>query len=283
MKALWMFLSSFCFALMGVFTKMGLEHFGAYELVFYRSLVAIVILSAFIYYNKIGLRSSTPSLHLGRSVFGALSVLFFYFSLTDLPIGTSTTLTYSSPLFIALSVLIFSTHVEKKYSLLAAIVVGFTGIVLVAQPTFSMIFQNGIIFGLLSALCSSFGYLYVKQLGKRNEPVARIVFYFSVAGLLLSFLGITFTEAEFSTLNTHNVFYLLGMSVSALLAQCCLSLAYGYGNILLSACLQFSVIVMSEIAGIFLFGDRIVPQVWLGIAVVITAMVFATLILARAK
>lgn len=274
MKALWMLLSSFCFTLMGVFTKMGLEHFGAYELVFYRSAVALVVLSAFLYHKNITLRTSVPLLHLGRSICGALSVLFFFFSLTDLPIGTSTTLTYSSPLFIAAFVLIFSTHVEKKYSLLATILIGFTGIILVAQPTFSVSFQDGIIFGLFSALCSSIGYLHVRQLGKHNEPVA---------GLLLSLLGIAATEAEFSSLDTHNVLYLLGMSVSAMLAQCFLSLAYGYGNILLGACLQFSVIVMSEIAGIFLFGDQVVAQVWLGIAVVITAMVMATTILARSK
>lgn len=283
MKALWMLLSSFCFTLMGVFTKMGLEHFGAYELVFYRSAVALVVLGAFLYHNNITLRTSVPLLHLGRSVCGALSVLFFFFSLTDLPIGTSTTLTYSSPLFIAAFVLIFSTQVEMKYSLLATILIGFTGIILVAQPTFSVSFQDGIIFGLFSALCSSIGYLHVRQLGKHNEPVARIVFYFSVAGLLLSLLGIAATEAEFSSLDTHNVLYLLGMSVSAMLAQCFLSLAYGYGNILLGACLQFSVIVMSEIAGIFLFGDRVVAQVWLGIAIVITAMIMATAILASSK
>lgn len=283
MKSLWMLSASFFFSLMAVFVKMGAEDFGTFELIFYRSLAGVILLYSFI--RAKGYTIRTPYLfgHFKRSFIGTFSMSLWFLSLTMLPVGTSMTLNYTSPLFMS-SFVIFFLLMRKEpmpWGLLGCILIGFCGVVLVLRPSFSSGQMLGAMLALSSGFLGSVAYWQIKELGQLKEPSWRIVFYFTVFGTVYGLLGNFFIEGGLSPITADNVIYLLGMALCATLAQCSLTLAFGQGNVLLSSCLQFSAIIMAELMGWFFFNDELSLTTELGILVIMVAGVSATMLTRR--
>jgi S-adenosylmethionine uptake transporter len=64
---------------------------------------------------------------------------------------------------------------------------------------------------------------------------------------------------------------LLGMGVSATIAQMAMTRAYRLGNTLVTANLQYAGIIFSSFWGILLWDDVIGPLGWMGIAVIVVS------------
>lgn len=285
MKSLWMLSASFFFSLMAVFVKMGASDFGSLELIFYRSIAGVALLYTFI--RMKGYSIKTPHLwgHFKRSFIGTVSMSIWFFSLTMLPIGTSMTLNYTSPLFMALFVFIVSLYRKEpiQWGLMATIALGFLGVILVFQPSLGAGQEFGALLALTSGFLGSIAYWQIKELGQLNEPSWRIVFYFTIFGTLYGLLGCLLFEGGLSPITTDNVWYLLGIAICATLAQCSLTMAFGQGNLLLSSCLQFSAIVVAEIMGVIFFSDPISLMTSMGILVIMIAGVASTVLTKKAK
>lgn len=121
----------------------------------------------------------------------------------------------------------------------------------------------------------------MRELGQLGEPEWRTVFYFSLTGMLLGLAGSLVTG--FTTHTWEGGVLLLGVGVSALLAQLAMTRAYGSVHTLLVANLQYSAIVFASILGVALFGDRIPVIGWIGIAVIIASGVAASTFTARRR
>ncbi len=285
MKSLWMLSASFFFSLMAVFVKMGASDFGSLELIFYRSIAGVALLYTFI--RMKGYSIKTPHLwgHFKRSFIGTVSMSIWFFSLTMLPIGTSMTLNYTSPLFMALFVFIVSLYRKEpiQWGLMATIALGFLGVILVFQPSLGAGQEFGALLALTSGFLGSIAYWQIKELGQLNEPSWRIVFYFTIFGTLYGLLGCLLFEGGLSPITTDNVWYLLGIAICATLAQCSLTMAFGQGNLLLSSCLQFSAIVVAEIMGVIFFSDPISLMTSVGILVIMIAGVASTVLTKKAN
>lgn len=280
MKSLWMLSASFFFSLMAVFVKMGGEDFGSFELIFYRSLAGVILLYSFI--RARGYTIRTPYLfgHFKRSFIGTVSMSLWFISLTMLPIGTSMTLNYTSPLFMASFMVVFMLMRREAlpWALLGCIALGFAGVVLVLQPSFSSGEMLGALLALSSGFLGSIAYWQIKELGALKEPSWRIVFYFTVFGTFYGLGGCYLLEGGLSPIHADNVIYLIGMALCATLAQCSLTMAFGQGNVLLSSCLQFSAIVMAELMGLIFFNDQLTLTTELGIGVIMVAGIAATML-----
>lgn len=285
MKSLWMLSASFFFSLMAVFVKMGASDFGSLELIFYRSIAGVALLYTFI--RMKGYSIKTPHLwgHFKRSFIGTVSMSIWFFSLTMLPIGTSMTLNYTSPLFMALFVFIVSLYRKEpiQWGLMATIALGFLGVILVFQPSLGAGQEFGALLALTSGFLGSIAYWQIKELGQMNEPSWRIVFYFTIFGTLYGLLGCLLFEGGLSPVTADNVWYLLGIAICATLAQCSLTMAFGQGNLLLSSCLQFSAIVVAEIMGVIFFSDPISLMTSMGILVIMIAGVASTVLTKKAN
>ena len=116
--AIWMLIATFFFALMGTFVKLGGENFNSTELVFYRSLISLLIIVGIMRLKKISFSSSYIKLHMARSSIGFISLLFFFYAINNLPLSTAISLNYTSPLFLGLLMpLILKRKVKKNVSL----------------------------------------------------------------------------------------------------------------------------------------------------------------------
>lgn len=263
-----MLVAGFLFGCMGVFVKLGAAYFSNTELVFYRSIIGLIIMYVIVLQRRGSIATLHWKGHLWRGVSGSIALLLFFYCITVLPLATAVTLNYTSPLFLTLLLmLVFRERFHAPLTI--AITLGFIGMILLLRPTLE---QNQIIPGLLGMISGFFAgiaMLNVRELGRSGEPEWRIVFYFSLIATLISGTIMLFDNIHQITL--HNFLILLGMGICATLAQLALTRAYSTSKTLVASSLSYSAVVFATLFGIVLWGETLSPSSWIGMALIIAS------------
>jgi S-adenosylmethionine uptake transporter len=283
MSALWMLVAAVLFSIMGAMVKVALQQYGVLEIVFYRSLIGVVSLYAFVRWRRETLATPVAKTHLARGAVGTAALALWFYATGALPLGTAMTLNYTSPLFLAALAAAAALRVGDRidWRLVAAILVGFIGVVLLLQPTYSNQQAIASAAGVVSGVLSAIAYWYVRTLGRLGEPEWRTVFYFALSGTVLGFVGTLI--GGFSSHDARGLALLVGVGVTATLAQLAMTRAYAYGHTLVVANLQFAAVVVASLIGIVAFGDHIPLVGWIGIATIIVSGVASTVLIARQR
>jgi len=286
MQALWMVLASFWFALMAVGIKYASNSFGTFELVFYRGLVSMVFMAIVVRARGATLRTPVPMMHVWRSTIGVLSLGSWFYAIAHLPLATAMTLNYMSGVWVAAFIVggaLLYGDSQKQGPLLGTVLLGFVGVVMTLRPTID---QNQLfagVVGLLSGMGAALAYMQVTALGKVGEPEERTVFYFSVGTAIVGGIGVLFTDVTpWAEVRLQDALWVIPIGILASLGQWCMTRAYRKGATLVVASMQYSGIVFAALFSLLLFGDKIAPMGWLGIAVIVISGLLATVLRARA-
>ncbi len=291
MQAVWMILSAFLFATMGVCVKYASEHFNSAELVFYRGVLGIVFMAAYARARGVTLATRYPAMHAWRSVIGVMSLAAWFYAIANLPLATAMTLNYMSSVWIAAflvgGALMLGKAGQKGPSqgpLVVAILASFIGVIMLLRPAIDQNQTFAGLVGLMSGLGSAFAYMQVMAISRMGEPETRTVFYFAVGtavagGLGMGVMGVT-------PWNWQHALWLLPLGLLASLGQLAMTKAYSmsenHGGTLMVANLQYSGIVFAAIYSLILFGDDIPLIGWAGMALIIVSAIAATVLRARA-
>ncbi len=284
-QSLWSVAAALFFSLMAAFVKLSTGELGTLEMVFYRSLIGVVTIWLFVRRNHLSLRTPHVMGHIRRSVLGTVSIALWFYTLGELPFGTNMTLIYTTSLFMAANFIALAVmrHERAPWGLVLSILVGFSGIAIVLQPSFS----SGELVPALICLFVSFLdliiYWEMKQLGRLEEPSWRIVFYFTLSGTLFGLVGALLFEGGMHMPTWNSLLAILGMGACATLGQICTTRSYAYGNMLLSSCLGFSAIPFSAVISMILFGESVTVTTLAGMSLIIAAGVAATITTKRSE
>lgn len=282
--------ASFLFAVMGVCVKLASSQYGAGEIVLYRSLVGLVMMSVVLRWRGVSWRTTVPGMHLWRSVTGATALCLWFYAIGKLPLATAMTLNYMSSVWIALfliggAVLLAPErggHGRIDARLVAAVLTGFAGVALVLRPTIDQDqLWHGLV-GLASGLIAAMAYLQVTALGRIGEPGERVVLYFALTGVIFG-AAIALVSGGLAAHTLHGLALLMAIGVLATLAQWMMTRAYGTGATLGIAALQYLGIVFSFLFGMLVFDEQLTALSAAGMALIITAGVAATLLRARPR
>lgn len=290
-QSLWMLFASFMFALMGVCVKLASDLYSTSEIVMYRGIVGASFLLLLIRMRGGTFRTSLPWHHLWRGIIGVTSLGLWFYAISKLPLATATTLNYMAPIWIA--AILFAAGFwrgRKKFEwrLAAAIAASFTGVIMLLQPAVQADQWAAGLAGLGSGIVSAMAYLQVRKLGQMGEPEYRVVFYFSVTGIVAGLLGAMagpgFPGNDEIAWHSHSavgIALLLGIGVTATIAQMAMTRAYRLGNTLVTANLQYTGIIFAGFWGILIWGDAMSLIGWLGMALILVSGVAATYYNAR--
>jgi S-adenosylmethionine uptake transporter len=283
MSALWMLVAAVLFAFMGAIVKVAIQHYAVLEIVFYRSLIGMLALYAFVRWRGETLATPVARTHLARGAVGTAALALWFYATGALALGTALTLNYTSPIFLAALSIGFALRAGESidWKLVGAIAIGFGGVILLLQPAVDATQGLAAAAGLVSGVLSAIAYWYVRTLGRLGEPEWRTVFYFTLSGTVLGLIGTLING--FSTHDARGIAMLLAIGISATLAQLAMTRAYAYGHTLVVANLQFVAVVVASLLGIGLFGDHIPLIGWIGIAVIIASGVLSTALVARGR
>ncbi len=194
-----------------------------------------------------------------------------------LNLGLAMTLNFTAPLFLGAGVVGFSLfrHQSINWGLIASLVTGFLGVVILLGPTIGPHEYFAACVGLFAGLCTATASGFVKRLGVLMEPETRIIFYLVSVGAVAGTVGVVMTGG-FSAWTWTSAIYILALCLCANLGQLCLTMAFSRGNLVLSSSLQYSVILFSTIFGEILFAEPVTVPVVVGMIIIVVSGIFAS-------
>jgi S-adenosylmethionine uptake transporter len=282
MQALWMVAGSLAFTLMGAVIKLlASSSYSAFELVFWRGLVGIALMAAFLRWQRIPVHSPRLGMHASRSVVGTVAMFCWFYTLGPMTMGTAFTLNYTSPIFIALAVAAAlwwrGERLPSRGLLYFSIAASFVGVLMILRPSVGQGQEFAFAIGLLGAVLSAAAYLQVRALGRAGESEWRTVFWFSVVNCGLGALA-TAGSGGWTPVAAADLPALLAIGVLAAIGQLCMTRAFGRGRTLLAANLQYSGVVFATALGWLLFGESHDLLELAGIALIVASGVGASLV-----
>lgn len=280
MQSLWMLAASFFFSLMGLCIKLASAHHNLAEIVLVRGIPSVLLLAGFALYNGRKLFGHNLRVHAVRNVSGVTSMWMGFYAMTHLPLGLATTLNYTSPLFLAGFVLYvgyFPGIFQEQWLRFGAVILGFIGVLLIFNPFSEVRLDHfAILVGLLCGALAAVAYMSVRSLGQLGEPEWRTVMLFSMTITLTGIIGILLLGFSPNP-SWQSVLALLGIGIFGMIAQLCMTRAFGSGHPMLTATLQYSTIIFSTLWGELFWQERISLSGFVGMALVIIAGLIATL------
>ncbi len=293
MQSLWMLFATFMFSAMAVCVKFVSEDYSTVEIVTYRSLVGVIVIGGVMWMRGKSFKTAYPFAHLWRGAVGATAFGLWFFAMANLPLATSMTLNYMSPIWIATILFVvgwWRGQTPFEWRLVVAVVASFIGVALLLRPAIQADQLLWGVVGLVSGMLASLAYLQVRHLGKLGEPEDRVVFYFSitgtVGGAIACLIGAYLPGSDgiiLHALDVKGFTLLIAIGVGAAAGQTAMTRAYHLGETLVTANLQYTGIVFSSIWGILIWDDSLGWLGWTGMVIIIASGVAATFFDVRHK
>jgi drug/metabolite transporter (DMT)-like permease len=275
-----MLVAALGFAVMGALVKVGSAKFSSAELVFYRSIFGLMAIYVYIFAKKLPLATPVIGKQILRALVGFASLVLFFYAIAHLPLATAVTLNYTSALFLAL-LMPLMLHEKPKSILYAMILLGFVGVVLLLKPSFAKQDLAAGAVGLLSGFGAAFAYAHVKQLGNLGEPDWRTVFYFTLISTFAS--GFWMLLQTYTSMRLQDMPTLLGLGVSATIAQLAMTRAYRTGITLTVASLAYTTVIFASLFGVLFWQETLSYSEYMAIGIIIFSGIVSANATNRAK
>jgi len=273
-----MLLASLSFAFMGGFAKVVSQKFAGVEVTFFRNIFGVALIGFAIYKSPLKQIGGKPLLLFFRGAMGFLALLAYFYIIAYIPLGEAVTYNKTSPIFVAIFAYIFLGEKLNRWAIVA-IILGFVGIVLIAQPQGGS-FDKYDILGIFSGLGAALAYTSIRELRSYYDTRAIVMSFMgigTIAPLLLMIITpyinppkeLDFMFASFIMPHGIEWFYLTMMGLSATFSQFMMTKAYEYTKAGVVGTISYSNIVFAIIIGVAL-GDSF-PNILtiLGIVLVI--------------
>ena len=283
-----MLLASLSFAMMGGFAKTISQTLPSVEVAFFRNVFGVILVSIAIYKFPLNQIGGRPWLLFFRGFMGFISLLAYFYAMANIPLGEAVTYNKTSPIFVAIFAYIF---LKEKLSISAifAIIIGFVGIVFVAQPQGGT-FDKYDILGILSGVGAALAYTSIRELREYYDTRA-IVMSFMLIGTIGPMLLMMITPyinpspdfdwafAEFVMPVGKEWIYVVGVGIFATISQLFMTKAYELTKAGIVGTISYSNILFATVIGVML-GDAI-PNLWTTLGIIL--VIISGLLVALAK
>ena len=245
-----MFMSICAFSLMDVLVKWSVDY-PIGQVLFFRGFFGIIFYFFVIPRKRLHnfYQTKRPGLHLLRCLSGLIALVSIFIALRELPLATVVSITFATPIFTT----IFSIFLlREKVGIFRwlAVLIGFIGILVIAEPGISKL-NIYFIFPIIFCLGLSYVAITIRQLST-TEPVWLISFYFSLSITLLSFLTI---PSGWIMPSFNHLILLTFIGIFGGVANLWLSQSYKFSEVSLVTPLKYLALVFAIIFGYFIWGE----------------------------
>lgn len=273
LQSLWMIVASFLFGCMGVCVKFAAENNDSGEIVLWRCMVALLVISSMMMLRKKSPATVYLKGHVLRSFSGFSALFLYFYAITQLPLATAVTLNYTSPIFFVVWQILLRGMRPTRLAWIA-VLLGFMGVALLLRPAMDNNHLFGASLGLVSGGLAGLAYFHIRQLGALGEPEWRTVFYFSLFSVCGALLWVSWHGVHWPL--TRDIAWLVGTGLFATGAQLALTRAYRLGKALFSNALAYTTVIFASLFGWWFFGEHIDALGWASIGLIILSGVIAS-------
>ena len=267
------------FAVMSAMAKFLGENFSTVQIIFFRSLFALLPLLFVLYNTSIGeiIRVQRPGLLAFRTLMGLSAMTLFFAAITLLPLAEVVALAFAAPIF---STMLGSLFLGEKVGIhrWGAVVVGLIGVLVMLRPG-SALFSLWSLLPLASAIFYSLGVICVRTLS-RTESAATIVLYFSVISVAVSGTAL---PAYWSTPTLPQLGLLAAMGFTGGVMQLCTANAIKRAEVTVLAPFEYTSLLWSALLGYLLWNEFPGTHLWIGAFLVCCSALYIVFREARAK
>lgn len=264
-------LATLCIVLMNTCAKVSSVAHSPIEMVCYRGVVALCLLTPYMLITRplSVFRTKRIGAHFYRAAVGNLGVGLVFWAYALLPMANATALLFAAPLFVtALSPVLLKEHVDRGRWM--AVAVGFGGILLISRPSVSLLADPASLVGLGAALCIALVDMALRNLGRTEDPLTT-VFFFILGGVILS---APYTLVFGSRPNTGILPWVVGIGLFAAIQQVAKTAAFRYAEASFLAPYTYTAIGWATAVGWLLWQEPLTIPVAVGTGVVIASNLF---------
>jgi len=253
-------LSSLAFSLMTVCVKQLNGRLPVAEVVLSRALISVALTGVGLHRAGVSPWGNHRGWLLARGICGSLALLCFFEAITTLPLASATVLQYTYPTFTALAAALVLGEALRP-SILLAVLLGWVGITLVAQPDwlggrFEGLPTSAVLIALGGALFTALAYVCVRHLSSREHPLV-IILYFPILSIPLTMPmvirdGVMPQGAEW--------FWLLGIGLFTQLGQIWVTRGLGLMPAAQATSINYVQVVFAALWGWLWFSEG--PSIW---------------------
>jgi len=232
------------------------------ELTFLRGLVGLVFIPLMCLVT--GERFFTGT-HKGtlilRGLFGSAGLFFYFLSIEGLTLGDGQILCQLAAFFMGILTPLFLKERLPREALpgMASIA---AGTMIVVQIWNYSAFDIYALWGIMGAFCCACAYIAINRLAEEGfHENAEIVFYFQVFGVLL---GLFLAGSDLIMPRGVQWIWVLGMGLSALLAQMLMTWAFQQINGMIVSFVLYTEILFHAVAGWILWDEVMPATSWIG-------------------
>ncbi len=250
MGIFWMVVTTIFFVGVTIFVKILGEIIPSSQTAFIRYLFGTLFLLPIILKSFQNTKFQLIKKFFFRSLFHAIGVSLWFYSMTVITIAEVTAIGYLTPIFVCVGALLLFKEKLNGYSILA-VLFSFLGVIVILRPGFQEI-QLGQIFMLLAAFFFAISYLMAKQLSDSKNSLEIVGFLSIFTTIFLLPLALM----NWVNLNLNATLILFLISVLATLGHLTMTQAIKSTKMTITQPFTFLQLVWSVIAGIMLFDER---------------------------
>ena len=258
----YMLLASLLFAFMGAMAKELSDSMSSVEVVFFRNVFGVFFILISIYKSPLKQLGGKFWLLVFRGVAGFVALLFFFYNISQIPLGEAMTFSKTSTIFTAVLAYIFLKE-KLGFKGWVGVFIGFIGIIFITEFDGSSLEKNDYL-GILSGVGAALAYTSVRELKNFYDTRAIVLSFMSIgtiAPMILMLIGtfysnpnLDFMLGTFVMPKVDDWIYIILLGIFSTYAQIYMTKAYSFAKAGIIGTISYSNIVFSIILGLFL-GD----------------------------
>jgi len=263
-----MIFSGFFATTMHCLNRFATEDHHPFEVAFFRTIFVLIIFLPLVARNGISsLKSNNIKLQTFRAIVGSVAMLCMFFGLSITELAKATALMFTVPIFATILAILFLKEIVGIRRWLAMIV-GFTGAVIVLRPDVELGFGPLLI--LCASLMWSSSMLMAKTLTK-TDSISSITFW-QAAGLIPATFILAIPVWQWPNLN--QLFMFLMIAIAGTLVHWFLNEALKRAEISALLPLDYLRLIWSVSMGFIFFNELPHAGLWFGAALILGASTY---------
>lgn len=264
--AFWMLGAIFSFTAMAIAGRELSAGFDTFEIMLYRSAIALVIVLILIYatgtYRKIGIQAWR--MHLIRNIFHFTGQNLWFYALALIPLAQVFAFEFTTPLWVILLSPILLGERLTTIRIISALM-GFVGILIVARPDIESL-HPGVLAAAACAIFFALTYVSTKRL-TRTESISAIMLYLCALQLIFGLVSAGF-DGVIARPDIADLPLLALLAVCGLLAHFCITKALTLVPATVVAPFDFVRLPIIAVAGMLMYDESIDVYVFIGASVI---------------
>jgi len=269
---LWMLGAVISFTAMAIGGRELASDLDTFEIMMYRSFIGVlIVLVVAAFAGTLGTVSrQRMGMHLIRNICHFFGQNLWFYALAVIPLAQVFAFEFSTPIWVALLAPFFLGERLSKTRIIT-ILLGFTGILVVAQPG-SITIGTGVIAAALCAVGFAGTFIATKLLSK-TESVTCILFWLAVMQFIMGLIFAAY-DGDITSPSLTSMPWILLVAFTGLLAHFCIVMALKFAPVMIIAPIDFLRLPIIAVLGASLYNEAINVWVILGAVIVFGANFF---------